>query len=62
MFQKWNEIIEYILKFDVEGEFDIVVFFFDEIYDNIDRFENDVKISFKYFVKEEDKEWWNCFF
>lgn len=62
MFQKWNEIIEYIFKFDVEGEFDIVVFFFDEIYDNIDRFENDVKISFKYFVKEEDKEWWNCFF
>lgn len=62
MFQKWNEIIEYILKFDVEGEFDIVVFFFDEIYDNIDRFENDVKISFKYFVKEEDKEWWYCFF
>lgn len=62
MFQKWNEIIEYILKFDVEGEFDIVVFFFDEIYDNIDRFENDVKISFKYFGKEEDKEWWYCFF
>lgn len=62
MFQKWNETTEYILKSDVEGEPDIVVPSFDEIHDNIDRLENDVKTSFRYFAKEEDKEWWNCFF
>uniref|UniRef100_K1QPN2 DUF7869 domain-containing protein n=1 Tax=Magallana gigas TaxID=29159 RepID=K1QPN2_MAGGI len=60
--KKWNETTEYILKSDVEGEPDIVVPFFDEIHDNIDRLENDVKTSFKYFAKEEDKEWWYCFF
>lgn len=60
--KKWNETTEYILKSDVEGEPDIVVPSFDEIHDNIDRLENDVKTSFKYFAKEEDKEWWNCFF
>uniref|UniRef100_A0A8W8MM29 DUF7869 domain-containing protein n=1 Tax=Magallana gigas TaxID=29159 RepID=A0A8W8MM29_MAGGI len=60
--KKWNETTEYILKSDVEGEPDIVVPFFDEIHDNIDRLENDVKTSFKCFAKEEDKEWWYCFF
>lgn len=54
--------MEYFLKFEVEGEFDIIFFFFNEIYENIDKFENSVKISFKYLVKEDDKECWSCFF
>lgn len=44
------------------GEPGIIFPSFNEIHENIDTLENDVKTSFKYFAKEDDKEWWNCFF
>lgn len=62
IFKILNVIWEYFLKMQVEDLLDVVESDYMEIVFNIEKLEGDVRVSFKYFVKEGDKEWWRLFF
>lgn len=58
----WNATGDYLLKTQVEDSPDVVESDYTEIASNIEKLEGDVRASFKYFAKEDDKDWWRSFF
>jgi hypothetical protein len=51
-----------LLKREVEGVPEPVTPCFHDIEENLERLESDVRSSFRFFTKEEDKTWWTSFF
>lgn len=58
IFQTQNATSECLLKTHVENSPDD----YSEIATYIEKPEGDINTSFKYLVKEDDKEWWRSFF
>lgn len=61
-FQTWNETAEPLLKNTVSGRPMEVLPDFSEITDNFERLQSDVRSSFRFFGKDEDKGWQESFF
>ncbi|XP_062594544.1 uncharacterized protein LOC134255959 [Saccostrea cucullata] len=55
--KKWNRTEEPLLKCQVEGEPEVIQPNYQEIEENLEKLQNDVRASFKYFGKDEDKNW-----
>ena len=62
VFQTWNETFDYLLKTEVDGDPQLLQPGYQEIEENIEKLESDVRNSFKYFTCDADKSWWNFFF